>query len=47
MRPKWAWEGVKLTQLMSLENFDKNSADKILSKKDKGVKSPLPHANKG
>ena len=29
----------------SLEIFDKNSADKILSKKDKGVESVLPHAN--
>ena len=29
----------------SLEIFDKNSADKIWSKKDKGVESSLPHAN--
>ena len=29
----------------SLEIFGKNSADKILSKKDKGVESALPHAN--
>ena len=29
----------------SLELFDKNSADKIWSKKDKGVESALPHAN--
>ena len=29
----------------SLEIFDKNSADKILSKNDKGVESALPHAN--
>ena len=29
----------------SLEIFDKNSADKIRSKKDKGVKSALPSAN--
>ena len=28
-----------------LEIFDKNSADKIWSKKDKGMKSALPHAN--
>ena len=28
-----------------LEIFDKNSADKIWSKKDKGVESDLPHAN--
>ena len=28
-----------------LEFFDKNSADKIWSKKDKGVESALPHAN--
>ena len=29
----------------SLEIFDKNSAYKIWSKKDKGVESALPHAN--
>ena len=29
----------------SLELFDKDSADKIKSKKDKGVQSALPHAN--
>ena len=29
----------------SLEIFDKNSAFKIWSKKDKGVESALPHAN--
>ena len=29
----------------SLEIFDKNSVDKIWSKKDKGVESALPHAN--
>ena len=29
----------------SLEIFDKNSADKIWSKKDKGLKSAIPHAN--
>ena len=29
----------------SLEIFDKNSADKIWSKRDKGVESALPHAN--
>ena len=28
-----------------LEIFDKDSADKIWSKKDKGVESALPHAN--
>ena len=28
-----------------LESFDKNSADKIGSKKDKGVESALSHAN--
>ena len=28
-----------------LEIFDKNLADKIWSKKDKGVESALPHAN--
>ena len=29
----------------SLEIFDKNSVDKVWSKKDKGVESALPHAN--
>ena len=29
----------------SLEIFDKNSVDKMWSKKDKGVESALPHAN--
>ena len=29
----------------SLKIFDKNSAGKIWSKKDKGVESALPHAN--
>ena len=29
----------------NLEIFDKNSVDKIRSKKDKGVESALPHAN--
>ena len=29
----------------SLKNFDKNSADKIWFKKDKGVESALPQAN--
>ena len=29
----------------SFEIFDKNSADKIRSKKEKGVQSALPHAN--
>jgi hypothetical protein len=29
----------------SLEIFDKNSSDKIWSKKDKGVESAFPHAN--
>ena len=29
----------------SLEISGKNSADKIWSKKDKGVESALPHAN--
>ena len=29
----------------SLEIVDKNSAEKILSKKDKWVESALPHAN--
>ena len=31
--------------LKSLEILDKKSADKIQSKKDKGVESALPHAN--
>ena len=30
-----------------LEILDENSADKIWFKKDKGVKSALPHANWG
>ena len=29
----------------NLEFFDKNSADKLRSKEDKGVESSLPHAN--
>ena len=29
----------------SLDILDKNSADKIWSKKNKGVESALPHAN--
>ena len=29
----------------SLEIFDKNSAGKLWSKKDKGVEIALPHAN--
>ena len=29
----------------SLNFFDENSADKIWSKKNKGVESALPHAN--
>jgi hypothetical protein len=29
----------------SLENFDKNSADKILIQKGQGLESALPHAN--
>ena len=29
----------------SLEIFNKNSVDKVWSKKDKGVESALPHAN--
>ena len=29
----------------SLKIFDKNSADKIWFKKDKGVESAFPHAN--
>ena len=29
----------------SLEIFDKNSADKVWSKKGQGVESALPHAN--
>jgi hypothetical protein len=31
----------------SLEIFDKNTADKIQSKKGQGGKSALPHANWG
>ena len=29
----------------SLEIFDKNSVDKMWSKKDNGLESALPHAN--
>ena len=29
----------------SLEIFGKNSADKVWSKKDRGVESAFPHAN--
>ena len=36
---------VNLYLKKSLEIFYKNSADKIWSKKDKGVESALPHAN--
>ena len=36
---------INLIDVQSLEIFDKNSADKIWSKKDKGVESALPHAN--
>ena len=36
--------GVNFHQQKSLEILDKNSADKIWSKKDKGVKSALLHA---
>ena len=47
LKTQWAWQGVKLTRLMSIftsvwEIFDRNSADKIWSKKDKEIKvSPL------
>ena len=48
-----AWQGVKYIYPIdvnfhfqkSLEIFDKKSADKNWCKKDKGVKSALPHAN--
>ena len=45
-KTQWAWQGVKLAWLMSIfsskssEIFDKNSADKIWSIKDKGWKGP-------
>ena len=37
--------GVNFYLQKGLETSDKNSADKIRSKKDKRVKSALPHAN--
>ena len=37
--------GVNFHLQKSLEIFEENSADKICSKKDKGVESALPHAN--
>ena len=44
-KTQWAWQGVKLTRLMSIftsKIFDKNLPDKIWSKKDKEIKvSPL------
>ena len=53
-KTQWAWQGVKLTRLMSiftyhqksLEIFEKNSADKIWSKKDKRIKVSPPVPNK-
>ena len=49
---QWAWQGVKLTRLMSiftskkvLEIFDTNSAHKIESQNYKRGKSALPHVN--
>ena len=48
-----AGQGLKITWLMSVsfhlqKSFDKNSAYKIQSKKDKGIKiSPLPRAKVG
>ena len=41
-KTQWARQGVKLNQLIYLELFYKNLADKIWTKKDKGIKvSPL------
>ena len=37
--------GVNFHLQKRLENFDKNSADKIWSKNDKEEKSITPHAN--
>jgi len=42
-KTQWSFQGIKLTRF--LESLDKNSADKIEFKKDKGVESALPHAN--
>ena len=41
------WKNVEFhaCNLENLEIFDKNSADKIWSRKDKGVGSALPHVN--
>jgi hypothetical protein len=51
-KTQWAWQGVKLSRLMSifhlqktLEIFDKNSAYKNLIQKGQRVESALPHAN--
>ena len=40
----WDWQGVNFHLQEKLDFFDKNSADKIWSKKDKRVESVLPHA---
>ena len=39
------WIDVNFHLQKSLEIFDKNSADKIWSKKGQRVESALPHAN--
>ena len=48
-KTQWALHSVKLTRLMSIftskKVFEKKSADKIWSKKDKGIESALPRAN--
>ena len=47
LKIQWAWQDVKLTWLISIFTwqkslvvFDKNLADKIQFKKDKGIKVP-------
>ena len=44
-KTQWAWQGVKFTSKKVWKFFDKISADKIWSKKGKGVESALLDAN--
>ena len=51
-KTQWAWQGVKLTQMISIftskkvwKFFIQIQADKIQSQNDKGGKSALSHAN--
>ena len=45
--PSLTFIGINFHLQKSLEIFDKKSANKIQSKKDKGGKTVLPHANWG